>query len=96
MFGAPQQSASQNPQLKAAKLEMQAVTDMYNKMTTLCHERCFATSSDTDAEINVGELTCTDRCVGKYLEAQQKVGEIMKRIQEQQQAMQQAQQNFNP
>ena len=97
MFGAPQppMTGSNHPQIKMAKLEMQAVTDMFSKMTMMCHEKCFAGKSNfnsSDSDLNVGELACTDRCVGKYLEAQKKVGEVMNTFQQQQQQVQQAMQ----
>jgi hypothetical protein len=41
-----------------------------------------------DAELNVGEMSCADRCVGKYLAAQEAVG---RKFQEAQQSMQQPQ-----
>lgn len=83
----------QHPQLKAAKLEMQAVTESFSRMTMTCYEKCFVGKSNlhsADSDLNVGELSCTDRCVGKYLEAQKKVGESMNQFQQQQNSMQQA------
>ena len=79
---------SQHPQIKAAKIEMEAVTEMFSKMNMMCHKKCFGKFSDN--ELNVGEMSCTDRCVAKYLEAQKKVGEVMQSFQQQQQQMQQA------
>ena len=101
MFGAPQQQPygygqpppGQHPQLKAAKLEMEAVTEMFQKMTFQCYNKCLVGKTNlhgNDSDLNVGELSCTDRCVGKYLEAQKKVGEVMNSFQQQQQQMQQA------
>jgi import inner membrane translocase subunit TIM10 len=77
----------QSPQIKAAKIEMEAVTEMFGKMSMMCHKKCFTKFHDVD--LNVGEMSCTDRCVGKYLEAQKKVGEIMQEFTQQQQQMQQ-------
>mmetsp|Transcript_13914 Transcript_13914/g.15860 ORF Transcript_13914/g.15860 Transcript_13914/m.15860 type:complete len:98 (+) Transcript_13914:199-492(+) len=87
--GQPMMPPSQHPQLKAAKIEMEAVTEMFSMMNMMCHKKCF-TKFGSDAELNVGEMSCTDRCVGKYLEAQKKVGEVMQAFQQQQQAQQQA------
>lgn len=82
--------AGQNMQLKAAKIEMEAVTEMFGQMSFMCHKKCFGKFKDT--ELNVGEMSCTDRCVGKYLEAQKVVGEYMQEFQKIQQQQQQQQQ----
>lgn len=58
-------------------------------MNLMCHKKCF-TKFTGDSELNVGEMSCTDRCVGKYLEAQKKVGEVMQQFQQEQVAQQQA------
>jgi len=49
-----------------------------------CFKKCMVTFHE--AELNVGEMSCSDRCVGKYLQAQEAVG---RKFQEAQQSMQQ-------
>jgi len=59
-------------QMEAAMFELKTISDMYQKMSAACFRKCVLSLSE--AELNVGELSCTDRCVAKYLQAQEKVG----------------------
>jgi len=86
-FGGPR--AAENPQIKVAKLEMEGVTDMFNKMGELCFQKCLGRYNEPD--LNVGEMSCTDRCVSKYMEAHRKIGEKFQEFQQMEQARMQAQ-----
>ena len=46
-------------------------TDMFNRMARICHKKCIVRNQSAD--LQVGEMTCIDRCVGKYFEAASKV-----------------------
>lgn len=80
-----------NP-LFLAKTETEILTDMFNKMSSVCFKKCVAKYSD--GELSVGEMTCADRCVGKYLMAQARVGEVLAEYEKQMKAKEIAQQNL--
>lgn len=76
------------------ELEVEMMSDMYNRMTAACHKKCIAPKY-RDAELNKGESVCLDRCVAKYLEIHERIGkkltqmsmqdeEFIKKLQDQQ------------
>jgi mitochondrial import inner membrane translocase subunit TIM10 len=54
-------------------LEIEMMSDMYNRMTAACHKKCVPPKYK-DAELAKGESVCLDRCVAKYLEIHERVG----------------------
>ena len=55
--------------------------DLFNKIAASCFTKC-ASRRHKDAEISLGEMSCTDRCVSKYLESQQRVGQVLQKANE--------------
>jgi import inner membrane translocase subunit TIM10 len=53
------------------------------RMVDLCFQKCVDSRAYKDGELNVGEMSCTDRCVGKYLEASIRVGERLQKLEQQ-------------
>mmetsp|Transcript_10487 Transcript_10487/g.15984 ORF Transcript_10487/g.15984 Transcript_10487/m.15984 type:complete len:98 (+) Transcript_10487:91-384(+) len=80
--------------LFAAKTDLEMYTDMFNRMSSVCAKKCITKFSDSD--LQVGEMTCIDRCTGKYMHAQGMVGDILQAFESQQQAQQQAAAQFAP
>jgi mitochondrial import inner membrane translocase subunit TIM10 len=75
-----------------ATTEMEMYTDLFNKIARSCFTKC-AARKHKDQDLQLGEMSCTDRCVSKYLEAQEKVGLVLQKaneaqIQQQQQLQQ--------
>ena len=67
-------------------------TDLFNRLTAGCWAKC-SSKKHKEPDLSLGEMSCADRCVAKYLEAQQKVGVILqseneKQMQQQQSMMQ--------
>lgn len=61
--------------LTLAKIEAETFADMFNKMSKMCFKKCVV--KQTSPDMTVGEMSCVDRCVGKYLHAKDKVEEIL-------------------
>jgi import inner membrane translocase subunit TIM10 len=87
-FGGGQEQPQGPDPVFAAKTEMEMYTDLFNKIADKCFNKC-ASRKHKDPDLSLGEMTCTDRCVAKYLESQQRVGEVLQQANEQQIAQQQ-------
>jgi mitochondrial import inner membrane translocase subunit TIM10 len=67
---------------------MYFTTDLFNKIASSCFSKC-ASRKHKEPDLSLGEMTCTDRCVSKYLETQERVGAVLQRANEAQLAQQQ-------
>lgn len=54
-------------------LEIEMMSDLYNRMTNACHKKCIPPKYG-DAELGKGEMVCIDRCVAKYLDVHERIG----------------------
>lgn len=95
--GAQEQQPAQPDPLFAAQTEMEMYTTLFNKLTTTCFSKCVSRKHKQD-DLALGETSCIDRCVAKYMASQQKIGTVLQKANEAQmeqaQRMQQMQQAF--
>jgi import inner membrane translocase subunit TIM10 len=54
---------------------------LYDRITQNCSKKCVAQFNEND--LNVGEMACVDRCVSKYLQTHEKVGEVLNNFEKQ-------------
>lgn len=60
-------------------LEVEVMADLFNRMTTVCHRKCVP-NKYRDSELTKGESVCLDRCVAKYLDVHERVGQKLTNI----------------
>jgi len=51
--------------------ELQKMEAIFSRVRDACFKKCIDKFSDPD--FSIGEMTCVDRCVSKYLKVQEKV-----------------------
>lgn len=56
-----------------------------DRMTKMCFKKCVANMNSP--ELAVGEMSCVDRCVSKYLQAHEAVGQVLYNFEEQMKGM---------
>mmetsp|Transcript_29817 Transcript_29817/g.54125 ORF Transcript_29817/g.54125 Transcript_29817/m.54125 type:complete len:101 (+) Transcript_29817:143-445(+) len=86
-FGQKEEKPAGPDPLFAATTEMEMYTDLFNKMASTCFDKC-ASRKHKENDLALGEMSCSDRCVAKYLEAQEKVGVVLQKENEAQMAKQ--------
>lgn len=66
-----------------AQTEMEMVQISLNNIVTTCFSKC-ASRKHKEKDLHLGEMSCIDRCTAKYLDAQEKVGLVLQRANEEQ------------
>lgn len=61
---------------KMAETEMEYRVDLFNRMTHNCFDKCIE-KRHKEAELNMGENSCIDRCVSKYWQVTNLVGQML-------------------
>lgn len=54
-------------------MEIEMMSDLYNRMTQACHRKCIPPKY-SEADLGKGESVCLDRCVAKYLDIHERIG----------------------
>ncbi|CAD7088979.1 unnamed protein product [Hermetia illucens] len=55
------------------EMEIEMMSDLYNRMTNSCHKKCIPPKYG-EADLGKGESVCIDRCVAKYLDIHERIG----------------------
>ncbi|KAM0786462.1 hypothetical protein ACM66B_001924 [Microbotryomycetes sp. NB124-2] len=66
--------------LAEAAMELEAVSDLFNRIVSSCHAKCISTRY-SEPDLNKGESVCIDRCVSKYFSVNEKVQERLQSAQ---------------
>lgn len=64
---------SSEEKIAAAEQELEMVTDMFNRITNSCQQKCIPTDY-REGDLNKGESVCLDRCIAKFFDVNIKVG----------------------
>ncbi|KAI9320253.1 Tim10/DDP family zinc finger-domain-containing protein [Dichotomocladium elegans] len=75
----PQQQTVNPQNIAMAEQELDMVTDMFNRIAESCHTKCITKNYDLN-DLTQAESVCIDRCVAKFFDAYQKVGEKMQQM----------------
>mmetsp|Transcript_2500 Transcript_2500/g.3624 ORF Transcript_2500/g.3624 Transcript_2500/m.3624 type:complete len:93 (-) Transcript_2500:13-291(-) len=78
----------QQQQYEAALMEAKLISNMFEKLTPVCYEKCLNASSHNNDSLSPEELECASNCVSKYFATQKLVGDNFSEQQQQMQANQ--------
>jgi hypothetical protein len=66
--------ASADAALRAdVKQQIESLNDLHRRIAAACWSKCIPGARSNDGEMSIGEMTCIDRCVNKYVETLSKV-----------------------
>lgn len=57
---------------EVAVAEMRGLADTFSKMSETCYGKCIPNVKES--ALTVAEMSCTDRCVSKYLDVHSMIG----------------------
>ncbi|KAF0690650.1 Aste57867_17956 [Aphanomyces stellatus] len=77
---APEPSPEEKRVMDAIKQEAENLMHMQGQMRQICFSKCVHRFREGD--LDMGESSCDDRCVGKYLQAYYKLSQYMPQLQE--------------
>ena len=60
-------------------LEIEMMSDMFNRMTAACHRKCILPKY-AEPDLGKGESVCLDRCIAKYLDIHERIGKKLTEI----------------
>ncbi|CAG8540366.1 2058_t:CDS:2 [Acaulospora colombiana] len=75
--GGSQQTVNQH-NVALAEQELEMVTDTFYRIVSSCYQKCIPPKY-IDSELNKGESVCIDRCVSKFFEVNQRIGESLQK-----------------
>jgi len=85
--------ADDDDAMHAVMMEAEMMQLVFTKMASSCFEKC-ANRKHKEPDISLGEMSCADRCVGKYLDASQTIGLVINSFNEEQAKLMQSQQEM--
>ncbi|XP_058099496.1 mitochondrial import inner membrane translocase subunit TIM10 [Magnolia sinica] len=59
-----------------AEKEMEYRVDLFNRLTGTCFNKCIE-KRYKESELNMGENSCIDRCVSKYWQVTNLIGQLL-------------------
>jgi len=74
--------------LTLAKIQAEVMSDCFDRIIATCNKKCIPKHYNPD--LAIGEIQCVDRCVGKYMQAQDLVTAAVQDFEQKMQAQQQA------